>query len=102
MAAAASPAPALPAGLPGALPPPLFLRREQVVAFTIYAEGLLSDEWRKSVERRPAAAGRRHEPGAAPAQYVVVDSAWSDQPFLERHRQVVGSPAGHARRASSW
>ena len=76
---------------------PLFPRRDQAVSFDAYAEGLLSEERRKSIERMVLRQLEGDMNQVRRLQYFVADSPWSDQPFLERHWQAVGGRAGHAR-----
>ncbi len=73
---------------------PLFRHRDQAVSFVAYAEGLLSDERRKSVERMVLRRLGGDMNQVRRLQYFAADSAWSDQPFLERHWQAVGSLLG--------
>ncbi len=72
---------------------PLFPRCDQGVSFLAYAEGLLSGERSKSVERMALRELEGHEPGALPA-VLCGGQPWSDPPFLERHWQAVGAALG--------
>ena len=73
---------------------PLFPRRDQAVSFAAYAEGLLSGERRKSVERMVLRELEGDMNQVRRLQYFAADSSWSDRPFLERHRQAVGAELG--------
>ena len=73
---------------------PLFPRRDQAASFATYAEGLLTGERRKSVERMVLRELDGDMNQVRRLQYFAADSAWSDQPFLERHRQAVGDELG--------
>jgi len=104
MAALASPAPQLTCDDQLQLQPsleaylarfrPLFPRRDQAASFAAYAEGLLTGERRKSVERMVLRELDGDMNQVRRLQYFAADSAWSDQPFLERHRQAVGAELG--------
>ncbi len=72
----------------------LFPRRDQAVSFVAYAEGLLFGERRKSVERMVLRELDGDMNQVRRLQYFAADSSWSDQPFLERHRQAVGAELG--------
>ena len=73
---------------------PLFPRRDQAASFVAYAEGLLTGARRKSVERMVLRELDGDMNQVRRLQYFAADSAWSDQPFLERHRQAVGAELG--------
>ena len=73
---------------------PLFPCRDQAASFVAYAEGLLSGERRKSVERMVLRQLEGDMNQVCRLQYFAADSPWSDQPFLERHRQAVGAELG--------
>ena len=73
---------------------PLFPRRDQAVSFDAYAEGLLSEERRKSVERMVLRQLEGDMNQVRRLQYFVADSPWSDRPFLEHHWQAVGAALG--------
>ncbi len=73
---------------------PLFPRRDQAASFVAYAEGLLTGERRKSVERMVLRELDGDMNQVRRLQYFAADSPWSDQPFLERHRQAVGAELG--------
>ena len=73
---------------------PLFPRRDQGASFLAYAEGLLSGERRKSVERMVLRELDGDMNQVRRLQYFAADSPWSDQPFLERHWQAVGAELG--------
>ena len=64
---------------------PQFSRRDQAVSFAAYAKGLLSGE-------RCKLGGNMNQ--VLRLQYFAADSSWSDQPFLEWHRQAVGAELG--------
>ena len=73
---------------------PLFPRRDQGASFLAYAEGLLSGERRKSVERMVLRELNGDMNQVRRLQYFAADSPWSDQPFPERHWQAVGAELG--------
>jgi SRSO17 transposase len=73
---------------------PLFPRRDQGASFLAYAEGLLSGERRKSVERMVLRELDGDMNQVRRLQYFAADSPWSDQPFLEGHWQAVGAALG--------
>lgn len=73
---------------------PLFPRRDQAASFAAYAEGLLSGEQRKSVERRVLRQLEGDRNQVRRPRYFAADGSWSDPPFLERHQQAVGSEPG--------
>ena len=73
---------------------PLFPRRDQAASFVAYAEGLLSEERRKSIERMVLRQLDGDMNQVRRLQYFVADSPWSDPPFLERHWQAVGAALG--------
>ncbi len=73
---------------------PLFPRRDQGASFRAYAEGLLSGERRKSVERRVLRELDGDMNQVRRLQYFAADSPWCDQPFLARHWQAVGAELG--------
>ncbi len=73
---------------------PLFPRRDQGASFRAYAEGLLSGERRKSVERMVLRELDGDMNQVRRLQYFAADSPWCDQPFLERHWQAVGAELG--------
>ena len=74
----------------------LFPRSDQGTSFLAYAENLLSEERRKSVERRTLRELEGDMNQVLRLQSFAADGPWSDQPFLERHWQAVGGCAGHA------
>ena len=73
---------------------PLFRRRDQDASFRAYAEGLLSGERRKSVERMVLRELDGDMNQVRRLQYFAADSPWCDQPFLARHWQAVGAELG--------
>ena len=73
---------------------PLFPRRDLAASFAAYAEGLLSGERRKSVERMVLRELDGDMNQVRRLQYFAADGPWCDQPFLERHRQAVGAEPG--------
>ena len=73
---------------------PLFPHRDQAASFAAYADGLLSGEQRKSVERMVLRQLDGDMNQVRRLQYFAADGSWSDQPFLERHRQAVGAELG--------
>ncbi len=73
---------------------PLFPRRDQGASFLAYCEGLVSGARRKSVERMVLRELEGDMNQVRRLQYFAADSTWSDQPFLERHRQAVGAELG--------
>ena len=73
---------------------PLFPRRDQGASFLAYAEGLLSGERRKSVERMVLREPDGDMNQVRRPRYFAADSPWSDRPFPERYRQAVGAEPG--------
>ena len=71
---------------------PLFPRRDQGASFLAYAEGLLSGERRKSVERMVLRQLDGDMNQVRRLQYFAADSPWSDRPF----------PDGTGRRCTRW
>ena len=65
-----------------------------MASFAACAEGLLSEERLQSVARMVLRQRDGDMNQVRRLQYVAADSAWSDQPFPERHRQAVGSEPG--------
>lgn len=80
---------------------PLFPRRDQGTSFLAYAEGLLSGERRKSVERMVLRELDGDMNQVRRLQYFAADSPWSDQPFPDGTGRRWG-PRWARARASSW
>ena len=73
---------------------PLFPRRDQAASFAVHAEGLLSGEQRKSVERRVLHQLNGDMNRVRRPRYFAADSPWSDRSGPTGRRW---GHAGHAR-----
>ena len=92
--------PALAAGLPGVLSS-LFPRRDQAAFFGAYAEGLLSGERCKSIERMVLRQLEGDMNQVRRLQYFAADSPWSDRLFPDGTGRR-WRPSWARARASFW
>ena len=79
-----------------ALYAPLFQRRELQAQSLLYREGLLSEERRKSVERRVLPTRGADSNAVRTAQLFVSQRRWPDGPLRQRHGEEVAKTLGPA------